>query len=191
MIAIWIIVSLLTIAMCIVWANIWIKIFNRLQYWYTRAQCHFADVAVVLEQRIDNIHALAQIAEQYKVHEYQTLKTVIEARSRWVTTAELNENIKIASETEYNYSKLQAIFEKYPDIKADKLYASLMERDNKVENRLRQTRISFNYDAQRYNEITRRFPHNIIASVHNFRELYYLILPQKSYEPSNIFNSNV
>ena len=188
MIIIWILFSLLIIALCIVLSNIWIKIYNKLQYWYTRAQRHFADVAVVLQLRLDNIHALTQMAEKYRLHEYQTLKTVIEARSKW--SSELNENVQRVSDVEYNYSKLQALLEKYPELKADQLYTSLMERDTKIENQIRQTRISFNYDAQRYNEITRRFPHNIIAATHNFRELYYLVIPKKSYEPAGIFKTS-
>lgn len=178
-------VSLFTIVACIVFANIWIKIYNRLQYWYTRSQRHFADVAVVLQLRFDNIHALTQIAEKYKMHEYLTLKAVIEARSKWST--ELNENTQRVSDIEYNYNKLHALLERYPDLKANQLYTSLMERDTKIENQLRQTRISFNFDAQRYNEITRCFPQNIVAATHNFRELYYLIIPKKLYEPTKIF----
>jgi len=84
--------------------------------------------------------------------------------------------------------KLQAVFEKYPNLKADKMHVSLMEKDSRVERRLRKTRLEYNRVAQQYNERTRQFPRNIVARVHNFKELDYLTFEgQEEYEPKEIF----
>lgn len=185
---IWLVVGFIIIIALGISVKAWISIYNKFQYWITRAQRKFADVDVVMQERLDNIHALAQIAKKYDIHEYKALKDVIEARSRWTKDAELNEKVKLASEVENNYLKLQAIFEKYPNLKADKMHVSLMKRDSRVERRLRQTRLEYNRVAQRYNERTRRFPRNIIARAHNFRELDYLTFEgQEVYEPKEIF----
>lgn len=186
---IWLVVGLVIIIVLGVSVKGWISIYNKFQYWITRAQRKFADVDVVMQERLDNIHALAQIAKKYDIHEYKALKDVIEARSRWTKDAELNEKVKLASEVENNYLKLQAVFEKYPNIKADKMHISVMERDSGIERRLRQTRLEYNRVAQRYNERTRRFPRNMIARVHNFKELDYLTFEgQPVFEPREIFN---
>jgi len=185
---IWLVVGLVIIIVLGVSVRGWISIYNKFQYWVTRAQRKFADVDVVMQERLDNIHALAQIAKKYDIHEYKALKDVIEARSRWTRDAELNEKVKLASEVENNYLKLQAIFEKYPNLKADKMHISLMERDSRVERRLRKTRLEYNRVAQQYNERTRKFPRNIVARVHNFKELDYLTFEgQEAYEPKEIF----
>jgi LemA protein len=185
---IWLVVGLVIIIVLGVSVRGWISIYNKFQYWITRAQRKFADVDVVMQERLDNIHALAQIAKKYDIHEYKALKDVIEARSRWTKDAELNEKVKLASEVENNYLKLQAIFEKYPNLKADKMHISLMERDSRVERRLRKTRLEYNRVAQQYNERTRKFPRNIVARVHNFKELDYLAFEgQEAYEPKEIF----
>lgn len=185
---IWLVVGLVIIIVLGVSVKGWISIYNKFQYWITRAQRKFADVDIVMQERLDNIHALAQIAKKYDIHEYKALKDVIEARSRWTKDAELNEKVKLASEVENNYLKLQAIFEKYPNLKADKMHVSLMERDSRVERRLRKTRLEYNRVAQQYNERTRQFPRNIVARVHNFKELDYLALEgQEAYEPKEIF----
>ncbi len=85
---------------------------------------------------------------------------------------------------ENNYLKLHAVFEKYPDLKADKMHIALMDRDSGIEGRLRKTRLEYNRVAQQYNERTRRFPRNIMARAHNFKELYYLTFEgQEAYEP--------
>ncbi len=169
----------------------WINVYNKFQYWITRAQRKFADIDVVMQERLDNIHALAQIAKKYDIHEYKALKDVIEARSRWTKDADLNEKVRQATEIENNYLKLQAIFEKYPHLKADKLHVSLMERDSRVEKRLRQTRLEYNHVAQEYNERTRLFPRNIVAKAHNFTALNYISFEgQVKYEPKEIFEDS-
>ncbi len=185
---IWLVVGFIIIIVLGVSIKGWISIYNKFQYWITRAQRKFADVDVIMQERVDNIHALAQVAKKYDIHEYKALKDAIEARSRWTRDAELNEKVKLASEVENNYLKLQAVFEKYPNLKADKMHISLMERDSRVERKLRKTRLEYNRVAQQYNERTRQFPRNIVARVHNFKELDYLTFEgQEEYEPKEIF----
>jgi len=185
---IWLVVGIIIAIALGISAKSWISIYNKFQYWITRAQRKFADVDVIMQERLDNVHALAQIAKKYDIHEYKALKDVIEARSRWTKDAELNEKVKLASEVENNYLKLQAVFEKYPDLKADKMHIALMDRDSGIERRLRKTRLEYNRVAQQYNERTRRFPRNVVARAHNFKELDYLTFEgQETYEPKEIF----
>lgn len=185
---IWLIVGVIIVIALLFSIRAWISIYNKFQYWINRAQRKFADVDVIMQERLDNIHALAQIAKKYDIHEYKVLKDVIEARSRWTKEADLNEKVRLASELENNYLKLQAVFEKYPDLKADKMHISLMERDSRVERRLRKTRLEYNRVAQQYNERTKIFPRNIVARVHSFNELDYLSFEgQELYEPKEIF----
>jgi LemA protein len=185
---IWLVIGAIILIALGVSVRSWISIYNKFQYWITRAQRKFADVDVVMQERLDNIQALAQIAKKYDIHEYKALKDVIEARSKWTKDAELNEKVKLASEVENNYFKLQAVLERYPNLKADQMHISLMERDSGIERRLRQTRLEYNRIAQRYNERTRRFPRNIVARVHKFNELDYLNFEgQETFAPKEIF----
>lgn len=167
----------------------WINVYNKFQYWINRADRKFADIDVIMQERLDNIHALAQIVKKYDIHEYKVLRDVIEARSGWKKDADLNEKVRRASEVENSYLKLQAIFEQYPQIKADTLHQSLIEKDAAVEAKLRKARLGYNRVAQRYNERTKRFPRNIIASIHGFKELEYLtFVTQAAFKPKEIFD---
>jgi len=184
----WIVVGVIAAILLGVLIRGWIGVYNKFQYWKTRAQRKFADVDVVMQERLDNIHALAQIAKKYDIHEYKALKDVIEARSRWKRDADLNEKVKLATEVENTYLKLQAVFERYPNLKADQMHMSLMERASAVERRLRKARLQYNRVAQQYNERTRKFPRNVVARVHSFKELDYLeFAGQEAYEPREIF----
>ena len=185
---IWIVVGVIAAILLVVLVRGWVSVYNKFQYWITRAQRKFADVDVIMQERLDSIHALAQIAKKYDIHEYKALKDVIEARSRWKRDADLNEKVKLTTEVENAYLKLQAVFEKYPNLKADQMHKSLMERASMVERRLRKTRLQYNRIAQQYNERTRKFPRNVVARVHSFNELDYLeFAGQEAYEPKEIF----
>jgi LemA protein len=185
---IWLIVGVTVVVAFGLLIQAWISIYNKFQYWINRAQRKFADIDVIMQERLDNIHALAQIVKKYDIHEYKTLKDVVEARSRWTKDADLNEKVRCASEIENNYLKIQAVFEKYPELKADKLHTSLMKRDSGVERKLRKTRLGYNRVAQQYNERTKVFPRNIVARAHSFNELNYLLFEgQELYEPKEIF----
>ena len=187
-IVIWTIVGIvLAIALSLL-IRLWISIYNKFQHWVTRAKRKFADIEVIMQERLDSIHALAQIVKKYDIHEYKALKDVIEARSGWKKDADLNEKVRLASEIENNYFQIRAIFEKYPDLEANELHQSLIKRDTAIERRLRKTRLGYNRVAQQYNERTKIFPRNIVARVHNFTELDYLTFEeQEVFGPKEVF----
>jgi len=84
----------------------WITIYNKFQYWYNKAERKFADIDVIMQQRIDMLTALAQTIKKYDIHEYKALKDVIEARSRWTKDTSLNEKVQQAQELENNFIRL-------------------------------------------------------------------------------------
>jgi len=184
---IWIGISLVVAFLLIRW---WTVTYNKFIYWITRARRKFADIEVIMQQRVDMISALAQTVKKYDIHEYKTLKNVIEARSHWSKDADINKKVKAAQEIENNFFKLQVVFERYPKLKAEILHRNLMGRGNlsRIESRLRNARLGYNRVAQGYNERVKRFPRNIVAKVHGFKELDYLQFPgQEPYKPKEIF----
>jgi len=174
----------------------WITIYNKFIYWKTRVERKFADIDVIMQQRRDMLPVLAQVAKKYSIHEYKTIKDTIEARSRWTKDTPINEKVQAIEDVENNFLKIQAVFEKYPKVKADKLYQQIMGSGNitRVERRLREFRLSYNKVAQDYNERVQRFPRNMVAKVHGFKEVEYLKLgndvnqgTQEEYKPNELF----
>jgi len=174
----------------------WIVIYNKFVYWKNRVERKFADIDVVMQQRIDMIPTLAQIAKKYSIHEWKTLKDTIEARSRWSKDSSLSDKVQAAQEFENNFLKIQAVFERYPKVKADHLYQQMMGSGNitRVERRLREFRLGYNHAAQEYNQRVQMFPRNIVAWVHGFKMMSYLTLgnevnqgKQEAYKPQEIF----
>ncbi len=167
----------------------WISTYNKFHYWYERAQETFSDIEVIMQERIDKIHALAQIVKKYDIHEYKALKDVIEARSVWSKDLPLNERVKAASEVENNFFKLQAVFEKYPNLKADALHQKLLSKGSRVESRLRKARAKYNNVVRKYNTRCKRFPRSVVAKMHGFKPLEYLAFEERlPYEAKKIFD---
>ena len=167
----------------------WITTYNKFHYWFERAQEVFSGIEVVMQERIDKIHALAQIVKKYDIHEYKALKDVIEARTGWSKDLPLNERVKAASEVENNFFKLQAVFEKYPDLKADALHHKLLSKGSHMESSLRRARMKYNKVVRKYNYRTKKFPRSIVAKIHGFKPLEYLVFEEKTpYEPKEILN---
>lgn len=168
----------------------WITIYNKFQYWWNRVNRKFADIDIIMQERVDKIVALAQVIKKYDIHEYKTLKDVTEARSRWTKDTSINKKVETINEMENNYIKIQAIFEKYPKLKADALHHKIMGNSNisNTERRLREARLSYNRVAQSYNERVSIFPRNIVAKFHGFKTIEYLSFTgQEAYNPKKIF----
>jgi len=175
------------VALSIKW---WVSIYNKFVYWKTRAERKFADIDVIIQQRLDMLPALTQVAKKYSIHEYKTIKDTIEARSRWSKDAPLDKKVQGVQDMENNFLKIQAVFERYPNVKADKLYNQIMGSGNisRVERRLREFRLSYNKVAQDYNERVQRFPRNVVANVHGFKVIPYLDFgSQEKYNPKELF----
>lgn len=175
----------------------WITIYNKFVYWRNKLDERFAGIDVIMQRRIDMLPALAQIAKKYSIHEYKTIKDTIEARSRWTKDKSLNEKVKAADEIENNFIKIQAVFERYPRVKADRLYQQLMGSSNisSIERKLQKFRLTYNKVVRDYNERVQRFPRNIVAMFHGFKVANYLALgnkinqkPQEDYNPKELFN---
>ena len=174
----------------------WITVYNKFIYWKNKLDEKFAGIDVIMQRRLDMLPALAQVAKKYSIHEYKTIKDTIEARSRWTKDASINDKVKAVETVENNFIKLQAVFERYPKVKADKLYRQIMGSGNitRIERKLQQFRLTYNSVVRGYNERVQRFPRNVVAKVHGFKVANYLVLgnkinqdAQETYKPKELF----
>ena len=193
---IWIVLSILFALFLFYLIKGWIVIYNKFVYWRNKIEGKFANIDIVMQTRIDMLSALAQVIKKYSIHEWKAFKEVTEARSRWAKDIPLNEKVRNANEIENNFFKIQAVFEKYPRLKAYGLYKRIMGHGNisRAESKLKQYRLEYNRAVREYNERVQRFPRNIVAWIHGFRKAEYLILgnkinlePHEAYKPKELF----
>ena len=134
------------------------------------------------QRRADLIPNLVETVKGYAKHEQETFEKVIEARANAtkVTIDPTNmspEDLKkyqaAQGEVGSALSRLIAVAENYPDLKANENFKDLQQQLESTENRINIARNDFNEEARKYNTQRRTFPTNIIASIFNFGDKPY------------------
>ena len=156
----------------------------------------FAQIDVQLKRRYDLIPNLVETAKGYLKHERETLENVIAARnaasSANVRAAQAPGDLaamKDLSGAEAaltgSLSRLFALAESYPDLKANTTMNRLMEELSSTENRVGFARQAFNDSIMEYNTAREKFPTNIIAGMFNFdpAELFTVERPEEKEAP--------
>lgn len=172
---IWIIAAIVGVVIVVGVARWWITIYNKFIYWRTRAERKFADVDVIMEQLVNMNKEITNVVKKYDIHEYKTLKNTIEARSRWSRDADINDKVRSAQEVENNFLKIQAVFERYPKLKAEVLHMRLLGRGNVSDlyYKLSHAKRGYNRIAQEYNQRVMQFPRSIVAKYSGFKIMDY------------------
>lgn len=134
------------------------------------------------QRRADLIPNLVNVVKGYASHERETLEGVIQARSRATATTIDANNMDEAALQRFQQSqdalssalsRLMVVVEKYPDLKANEQFQSLMAQLEGTENRITTARMDFNNAAKEYNTKIRKFPASLIAGVTGFRTRPY------------------
>ncbi|MFT6152736.1 MAG: LemA protein [Bermanella sp.] len=170
------------------------NMFNRLVSLRNRHKNAFSQIDVQLQRRYDLIPNLVETVKGYAKHERETLEAVISARNeaQAILKALQSQNGKGDSQqfdvTALNgaedmlggmMSKLFALSESYPDLKADTQFQQLMEELSSTENRISYARQAFNDAVMQYNTYREQFPSNIIANNFSFKEANLLEFKNK------------
>lgn len=134
------------------------------------------------QRRADLIPNLVNTVKGYASHEQETLESVVNARSK-ATQITLNadeltpEKLKAyqAAQGEVGsaLSRLLAVTENYPELKANENFQELQAQLEGTENRISVERRNFNQATQDYNTYIRKFPNNLFAGMFGFDKKPY------------------
>ena len=166
------------IAVVAFWA---IGAYNRLVDLRNRFKNAFAQIDVQLKRRYDLIPNLVETAKAYMKHERETLEAVIKARNSAVTAnsaAAANPGNPAAMQGLMTaegaltgaLSKLFALAEAYPDLKANQNMMQLSEELTGTENKIAFSRQAFNDAVMTYNTAAQQFPSSVIAGMFSFTQ---------------------
>ena len=134
------------------------------------------------QRRADLIPNLVETVKGYAKHEQETFEKVTEARSNAtsikidpskLTPEELQKYQAAQGDVTNALSRLIAISENYPDLKANENFKDLQQQLEGTENRINKARNDFNEVAKEYNTKRRTFPTNIIAGLFGFGDKPY------------------
>lgn len=149
--------------------------YNGLQVQDEQINASWSEVVNQYQRRADLIPNLVKVVGQYAKHEQATLTQVTQARSAatsvQVTPEVLNDPASFQrfqqaqDQLSGALSRLMAVSERYPDLKADKQFLELQAQLEGTENRITVARGRYIKDVQSYNTTVRQFPTNMTAKV--------------------------
>ncbi len=142
----------------------------------------WANVESSYQRRADLIPNIVNTAKGYAQFEQETLTKVIEARSKAtavtidpsnITPQQLEQFQQVQSGLTSALSRLLAVFERYPDLKANENFKELINELERTENRINVERNRFNDEARVLNTAVQQIPASLVASIFGFDERAY------------------
>ena len=172
------IVSWIVLAVVVFWG---VGAYNRLVRLRNVIGNSFAQIDVQLKRRYDLIPNLVEVARKYAAHERETLEAVTAARNQAKAAADVARNRPAAAGAVTSLamaeqvlggamSKLMALVEAYPELKADQSLRELAEELTSTENKVAFSRQLFNDATLDYNTAAQQFPTSLMANLFGFRE---------------------
>jgi LemA protein len=165
-VAVWVIIGVVVVLLIV-----FIVLYNglvRLRYQVKNA---WAQIDVQLKRRHDLIPNLVETTKGYMKFERETLEAVTKARNiaQQASSAGAGERAKAEGELSSALSRLLAVVERYPDLKANQDFLALQEQLTSTENKIAFSRQFYNDSVLRYNNQTKMVPSNIVASMFGFK----------------------
>ena len=139
----------------------------------------WGNVETQYQRRADLIPNLVKTVKGYAAHEKEVLEGVIKARASATSikidpsnlTPEAIANFqKMQSGVTSALSRLLAVSERYPDLKANANFMELQAQLEGTENRIAVERSRFNQAIKDYNSYIRKFPSNLLANMYGFEK---------------------
>lgn len=143
--------------------------YNSLVRSRNRVRDQFSQIDIQLKRRADLIPNLVETVKGYAKHEKGTLEDVIKARNTYLSSSSENDKIQASDKMEKAISKLFALAESYPDLKANTNFLELQKQLNETEDKISYARQFYNDSVLMYNNSVETFPTNIIASMFGFK----------------------
>lgn len=135
-------------------------------------------INVYLKQRFDLIPNLVEIVKGYVKHEKEVFEQIAFLREV------AGYNMHAANELNMEFTKLYAVAENYPELKASEQFLNLQHSLVKMENQLQAARRAYNMDVKTFNTALEVFPLSVVAALFRFRK-------EELFKSDDDINSNV
>ena len=129
----------------------------------------FATMDVYLKKRWDLIPNLVEVVKSYSNYEKNTLQNVINLRNNNYDELNYDDKLKTNNKLSENITKLFALVENYPEVKANENFLKLSDNLTKIEDEIANSRKYYNAIIRIYNNKVEMFPSNIIAKLFKFK----------------------
>lgn len=129
-------------------------------------------IDVYLTKRFDLLTKMLDTTKGYMKHEKETLVEVIQMRNPGVN-ASLKEKAEFNDQMSSVANQLNVVAERYPDLKADKMFHNLQQSIQEVEENLQAARSNFNSNVASFNKAILQFPASLVAGFYKITKKDY------------------
>ena len=153
--------------------------YNSIQSKDEGVKAAWSEVVNQYQRRADLVPNLVNTVKGYATHEEEVFTKVTEARANvgkvTITADQLDDAAAVAKfqqaqgELSSALSRLMAVSENYPQLKADGLFQNLQAQLEGTENRITVARNRYITAVQDYNTFVRSFPQNLIAMIFGYK----------------------
>jgi len=129
----------------------------------------FSTMDVYLKKRWDLIPNIVETVKGYAKHEKETLEEIVELRNSSYDKMSDDDKIKANEEISKGITKIMALAEAYPDLKASDNFKDLSNQLSKVEEDIANSRKYYNGVVRTFNNKVEMFPSNLFALIFGFK----------------------
>ncbi len=160
----WIVLGVIAVLLLYV-----IVAFNLLVRDRNRVDSSWSGIDVQLRLRYDLIPNLVETVRAYAAHERQTFEAVTRARAQAQQAQGVRDQAQAENQVTAGLTRLMAVAEAYPQLKANQNFLALQEELTGVESKIAFARQFYNDQVQAFNTRVQSFPSNVVAGLFRFR----------------------
>lgn len=118
----------------------------------------WSEVENQLQRRYDLIPNLVAVVKGYAKHESEVFKNIADARAAMYSAKGINAKAEAEANMNSALSRLMAVAENYPNLKANENFIRLQDELAGTENRLTVSRMRYNDSVKKFNTSIKQFP---------------------------------
>lgn len=138
----------------------------------------FSTMDVYLKKRWDLIPNLVEVVKGYAKHEKETFSQITSLRTNSYDSMPMDKKINVNEQLGQGITKIMAIAENYPELKANENFSKLSANLTEIEDEIANSRKYYNGAVRELNNKIQMFPSNIVAGMFGFKQ-------------ANMFEANV
>ena len=147
-----------------------IATYNGLVTLRNKVRDQLSQIDVQLKRRFDLIPNLVETVKGYAKHEKETLEEVVAARNTYLAAGNTEDALKADGELNKTLSRLFALSENYPELKANENFINLQNELTNTEEKISYARTFYNDNVLNLNNKIEMFPSNIVANIFHFNK---------------------
>lgn len=171
------------VVMIVLW---FIGTYNKLIGLRNKKDDQWSQIEVQLKRRADLIPNLVETVKGYAKHEKSTFEEVIQARNTYLSANTPEAEMKASTGVSNALSKLFALAENYPELKANQNFLSLQNDLKDTEDKISYARQFYNDSVLTYNNKVEMVPSNIVANMTGFKKGTFFEAEEKDKEAPKV-----